>query len=266
MRTRARRCLGTAAVALVASLGIGASAQASSHTIRGCIAPDDNWVLHVIGTHATCPVQPAVYITWSQDGIPGRRGLRGLTGNTGPTGPRGPTGPKGPTGDTGAQGIQGQTGATGAKGALGDTGDTGSIGPKGATGDAGPQGATGQQGPTGSTGAQGATGDQGATGSQGPAGTSGISNYSVQVATGTLSTTVGQSAVETLTATCPNGTQVFGGGASSVSQEAYLRDSQPGYSGGQTSNDWTATWLVKARNAQGDTFSLDVVAYCGNIG
>ena len=107
----------------------------------------------------------------------GGTGSTGATGPTGDTGPTGPTGGTGATGDTGPTGSTGETGATGPTGSTGDTGPTGSTGdtgPTGSTGETGPTGSTGDTGPTGSTGDTGATGATGETGPTGPTGATGV--------------------------------------------------------------------------------------------
>lgn len=101
----------------------------------------------------------------------------------------GAVGPEGPKGDTGAQGDKGDTGAQGPKG---DKGNTGAQGPKGDKGD---------------TGAQGPKGDKGDTGAQG---SPGISGYII-VAQQRTDTVKGWD-WRGITATCPSGKKVIGGG------------------------------------------------------
>jgi hypothetical protein len=84
-----------------------------------------------------------------------------------------------------------------------------------------------------------------------------------------VTTTVGQGQSFIIAASCPAGTQLLGGGATSVSQEADIvsdiASSAPLVSNGQPTNTWTALFKVDGQNALGDTFQIDVVAYCGNI-
>jgi hypothetical protein len=89
-------------------------------------------------------------------------------------------------------------------------------GPQGVPGPAGPQGAQGDTGPQGPQGAQGEEGPQGvpgptgATGPQGPAGASGLSGYEIVQVTGPVGTEFQR--IEVLTASCPAGKKVLGGG------------------------------------------------------
>ena len=81
-----------------------------------------------------------------------------------------------------------------------------------------------------------------------------------------MSTTQGQQDSGTVSASCPDGTQLLGGGATAGSQEADIISSGPGYSSGQTNEVWSALFNVQAANAEGDTFQIYAFAYCGNIG
>ena len=84
-------------------------------------------------------------------------------------------------------------------------GPTGPIGPQGP---AGTPGADGAQGPAGTPGADGAQGPAGATGPQGATGTNGVSGW--QLIPGTPSGDIEN--VRTVTASCPAGKKVVGGG------------------------------------------------------
>jgi hypothetical protein len=86
-----------------------------------------------------------------------------------------------------------------------DTADVtiGTVGPKGDTGDQGP---VGPQGPKGATGGQGPQGIQGPKGPTGPAGIVGFTTVSAS------STGISESALKTVTAMCPAGSRVTGGG------------------------------------------------------
>jgi hypothetical protein len=109
---------------------------------------------------------------------------QGVKGDTGATGSQGPSGPTGPQGPSGPQGLQGPSGPAGADGAPGATGPSGPSGPQGAKGDKGDQGIQGPPGPTGFTG------------------------YEVVNAT----EGPGPFAGFTVTAECPSGKRVLGGG------------------------------------------------------
>lgn len=170
----------------------------------------------------------------------------------------------GPVGAVGATGPTGATGDTGPTGPTGATGDTGPTGPTGLTGDTGPTGPTGPTGATGTTGATGATGPIGDTGPSGPAGTPGISGLQVITNTGNFSCTYGGTCQPYLTAYCPVGTVLIGGGASSRYGGAYLYGSGPLVSGGITYNIWEADWLVRSDAGDGNSYEYDVVAYCVN--
>ena len=108
---------------------------------------------------------------------------------------------------TGAQGLPGADGANGAAGAQGLPGADGAQGPKG---DTGATGAQGLQGLPGAAGAQGPKGDTGATGAQGIQGPAGPHATFTRVE-GTISANDSTSP-KTVTATCPNGGVVVGGG------------------------------------------------------
>ena len=264
MKAPVGRSLAVAAtVAIAACAGAVVDAQAAgSGAIRGCVAPGDSGQLYILGPHGGCPLHPAVHLSWSRTGARGERGQRGLTGDTGPAGSQGPPGPQGTTGDTGAQGAPGPTGDSGPAGGVGNPGNAGATGSAGPVGAAG---APGSSGPAGDSGQSGAAGPAGAAGATGAAGNSGIDNYSVQVGAESVTTTVGQGESFIITASCPAGTQLLGGGATSVSQEVDMVSSAPLVSNGQPTDTWTALFKVKGENAQGDTFQIDAVAYCGNI-
>ena len=264
MKAPVGRSLAVAAtVAIAACAGAAVDAQAAgSGAIRGCVAPGDSGQLYILGPHGGCPLHPAVHLSWSRSGARGERGQRGLTGDTGPAGSQGPRGPQGTTGDTGPQGTPGPTGNPGPAGGVGNRGNAGATGSAGAVGAAG---APGSSGPAGDSGQPGAAGPAGAAGATGAAGNSGIDNYSVQVGAESVTTTVGQGESFIITASCPAGTQLLGGGATSVSQEVDMVSSAPLVSNGQPTSTWTALFKVKGENAQGDTFQIDAVAYCGNI-
>ena len=107
----------------------------------------------------------------------------------GPTGPTGPTGPAGATGPMGPQGLQGATG------------------PQGIAGPVGPMGPMGPMGPAGVPGAAGPAGPPGATGATGAAGTA----HTQVVSADSEELQDGDNFVH-ITARCPPGEQVTGGG------------------------------------------------------
>jgi hypothetical protein len=123
----------------------------------------------------------------------------------------------------------------------------GQVGPKGEKGDSGERGE------------KGAKGDKGATGAPGPAGPPGTSGYQVvQAVSGPLAKTV----YTTVTATCPGGKKVVGGGAfvngvAPNGQAASLIDSRPAGS----NNAWEATMANPLK------LSSNLVAYaiCANV-
>ncbi len=192
---------GRAALAVVAVLAIGGTANAATDLIDGSQIED--------GTITTAKIKPnsigperlkngAVTVRKLAPGVRalmgasaagptgapgpgGAPGSPGATGSAGATGPDGATGQQGAAGSAGATGPDGATGQQGAAGSAGATGPDGATGHQGAAGSAGatgPDGATGQQGAAGSAGAtgpDGATGQQGAAGSAGATGPTGAS-------------------------------------------------------------------------------------------
>jgi Collagen triple helix repeat (20 copies) len=144
-----------------------------------------------------------------------------------------------PVGQRGAPGAQGDLGAQGAAGPQGPPGPIGNPGP------AGPRGPQGPQGPPGSPGPQGDTGPIGDTGQPG------ISNYQ-HVFVNTQMTARNQS----ITAHCPPGTRILGGGASANSERVTFVASQP-------TADSTG-WLVEAAaDAAGPLIAADAI--CGTV-
>ena len=113
--------------------------------------------------------------------------------------------PSGAQGARGAVGPQGLPGATGPEGARGPAGPQG---PDGLAGARGSNGSTGPQGPEGPAGAQGPAGAEGPAGAQGPKGDSGTAHTALAQNT----TVVQPGADVVISATCPAGTTVTGGG------------------------------------------------------
>jgi hypothetical protein len=138
------------------------------------------------------------------------RGTRAVVLGRGALGPHGPRGP---------QGLPGATGATGSAGATGPTGP--GVGATGSTGPTGPSGAAGVTGPTGPTGA-GATGASGASGPTGVTGATGVNVFH-------MVTSAPTSVDATITALCPPGEVVTGGGYTGTALS--ITNSRPNVSG-----------------------------------
>ena len=135
-----------------------------------------------------------------KDGAPGQPGSVPSELPPGPTGPKGATGAAGPPGEPGAAGTPGETGTAGAAGLAGAAGASGEIGAKGATGAKGETGGRGDPGPPGPAGAVGPTG---------PAGPA-----APPLATQTITAVSAFDALldKQVTANCPAGTTLTGGG------------------------------------------------------
>lgn len=153
----------------------------------------------------------------------------------------------------GPQGLQGPAGEPGPQG---PPGEQGLQGPQGLQGEPGPQGPPGEQGPQGIQGEPGKTGPMGP---QGPEGPPGISGYEVVVVQ--QSTT---SSSFMLSADCPAGKRLLGGGAGLV-----------GYQGGMNPNDFRlmqsmqtsdTRWSVWAMfGTSGLEWSLQIRAVCAYV-
>jgi hypothetical protein len=210
----------------------------------------------------------------------GSAGATGTAGVDGPAGPQGETGAKGDTGDTGPEGQQGETGPQGADGPPGEDGAPGPAGPAGAdgapgapgpTGETGPQGpagqagATGAQGPPGATGPQGlpgATGPQGLPGATGPQGPTGPAASQVTSNSG-VSTSPQLDTTVTVTASCPAGKALLGGGAQATNSDAThparvaIVRSSPG-----SASSWTATGVISAGLGAPNAMTVTAYAVC----
>ena len=103
---------------------------------------------------------------------------------------------------------------------------------------AGPAGARGEQGLPGAAGQRGPTGPPGPSGARGPVGTSGISGWQYVVSPGT-NIPVGKR--YSATVECPKGKRALGGGVSTSSALADVRQSAPTNNG--------AAWLGTAANS-----------------
>ncbi|HEX4305079.1 MAG TPA: hypothetical protein VHZ54_03505 [Solirubrobacterales bacterium] len=88
----------------------------------------------------------------------------------------------------------------------------------------GPVGAAGTTGPVGPTGPQGPQGKEGPRGGQGEPGTPALSGYTVVHESANMQATY---IIETVTATCPGGEHVFGGGGGSFNDHLLVRSSTP---------------------------------------
>ena len=138
-------------------------------------------------------------------------------------------------------GPRGPQGADGASGPQGPAGPPGLAGLQGPTGPPGPQGQQGPQGPPG------ASGPQGDTGPIGPTGVPGISQYAHVFKNKQMA-----GVNDAVTATCPAGTKIIGGGASSNSARVTIINSQP-------TPDETG-WLVTATaDAAGPLIAADAI-------
>jgi hypothetical protein len=166
----------------------------------------------------------------------------------GEQGPPGPPGPKGDTGPPGPPGPKGEDGANGPPGPIGPAGPPGEDGAAGATGPAGP---AGEKGETGATGAPGPAGETGATGPAGP-----TQSLNVQQVQGT-NTLVFPGAIVSVTANCPSGTVVTGGGYSKTN--ANLEFLEEGSANSQHS------WSVVVWNTGAVSTNIVVRAECASL-
>jgi hypothetical protein len=123
------------------------------------------------------------------------------------------------------------------------------------TGKRGPAGPQGDRGPAGARGAKGATGPAGPDGSRGPTGRPGISGWEYVVSPGTL---VPQNTRKTASVDCPDGKRALGGGVSTSSGLADVRESAPPNNGAgwvgtvahtsiNTSPDRMYVWVICAK-------------------
>jgi hypothetical protein len=193
-------------------------------------------------------------------GSKGDTGAAGSKGDTGAIGPKGDTGDVGPKGDTGAVGPKGDTGAAGPKG---DTGLAGPVGPQGEVGPPGPAGSTGPKGDTGATGAIGATGPQGPMGLMGPVGPQGLPGVSGYFIASTPSTTVtvAGNSTTSMSASCPAGKNVIGGGYESAQAAATNYAVHPVSMFPSAADTWRVTLRVSGIN-NAVTITFRVYAIC----
>jgi hypothetical protein len=231
--------------------------------IRGASEKDRGFFNMNVGTPGQGPAGPAGPAGPQGDtgaagpkGDTGAVGPKGDTGAAGPTGEAGAAGPAGPKGDTGAVGPQGEVGPmgpTGLAGAAGPQGEAGPVGPMGPAGAVGPQGAMGPKGDTGATGAQG---PMGLMGPLGPQGLPGVSGYQI-VSTPITSVSINGNSTTTLTATCPAGKNVIGGGYESSTGAFVLH---PVAMFPSAADAWRVTLRLSQTTAM--TFTFRVYAIC----
>jgi Collagen triple helix repeat (20 copies) len=127
----------------------------------------------------------------------------------------------------------------------------GRRGPAGPAGQTGPAGATGPQGPAGSTGPRGAAGPAGPTGPAGPINLS-YPETAVSVAAG---------ASDTEAATCPAGTVVTGGGASTDSTDPAVDISESDWGSSATGGP-PDVWFATVHNGSAAALTFFVDAIC----
>jgi hypothetical protein len=188
-------------------------------------------------------------------GDTGAAGSKGDTGAAGPKGDAGVAGPVGPQGEVGPAGPIGPTGAVGPQGEVGPAGATGAVGPKGDTGATGPKGDTG---PTGAAGLQGPMGPQGLMGPLGPQGLPGVGGYYIASTAPTTVTLLTANTTTTLTATCPAGKNVIGGGYESSLLNFVLH---PVAMFPVAPDSWRVTLRLSGTNSA-VTFTFRVYAIC----
>lgn len=101
----------------------------------------------------------------------------------------------------------------------------------------------------------GATGPTGPTGPKGPTGPAGITNTVVVKTDGS----VAAGATSTVTATCPSGDHVTGGGYGGASSMVIVEAQSPVTPTGQTTPD---AWAVQAMNGTGAAATVSAYAVC----
>jgi hypothetical protein len=143
----------------------------------------------------------------------------------------------------------------GTKGPAGPQGPVGATGLEGARGPAGPEGPQGPQGPAGATGVTGATGPRGPAG---PQGSSGIVDFKVVFSD---SASVPSGTVGTVTALCPPGYAVLGGGGGgNISSGLVVQESKPIDIVGSG-----RAWWFKATNESGTSIRIHAIANCADL-
>ena len=135
---------------------------------------------------------------------------------------------------------------------------SGLIGPTGPQGPQGPQGPDGPRGATGPQGPQGPQGVQGVQGAVGPAGAPFAATMCQNVA-GTAATP--SSAFTHVTATCPSGTRVVGGGPS-YSSWSSTSHCVPFRSYPSNATSWTCSWYGQDSENCSGAGGLNCTAVC----
>ena len=148
-------------------------------------------------------------------------------------------------------GARGPQGAAGTPGATGPAGADGQDGAPGATGATGPAGAQGIQGQPGATGPEGPRGFQGVQGVPGVSGIQRVAAYVDYV----------NSEYHSVTATCPAGKKVIGGG---VWTSTYLNESDLEVNNSYPTDDLSG-WSVKVRFEGDRPWSAGAIAICAYV-
>jgi hypothetical protein len=131
-------------------------------------------------------------------------------------------------------------------------GVAGPPGPQGPKGDPGPPGPPGPKGAAGAKGAPGPAGPAGPTGPAGPGGPSGITGLEYVVSQGI---DVPQGMRQDDTVVCPAGKRALGGGVSTASELAEVRQSAPLNNG----RGWAGTVAHQSINTQPDRMYVWVI-------
>ncbi|HEX3737346.1 MAG TPA: hypothetical protein VHV53_07360 [Solirubrobacterales bacterium] len=118
----------------------------------------------------------------------------------------------------------------------------------------GPAGAVGATGPIGPTGPQGPQGKEGPRGVEGEPGRPALTNYTVVHESATMQSSY---IIETVTATCPAGDQVFGGGGGSFNNHLLVRSSAP-----SGENAWQVIVATVSDAAVGTESTVYAYAIC----
>jgi hypothetical protein len=196
-------------------------------------------------------------------GAAGPQGPAGLDGAVGSAGPQGPAGLDGVAGPQGPAGLDGAAGPAGPQGLVGPQGPAGPDGAPGAAGPMGPQGPQGNGGPAGPAGPAGSPGTQGVPGVAGPMGpmgpqglAGGVTGYELV----SVSSANNDVSPKSLTATCPAGKVVMGGGAVNNATSNIVLD----LNGPAGNNAWSAR-MTKFLGGGNFDWTLTVSAICGTV-
>jgi len=289
----------------VAWAGTTSSRKGGSHVIHACVQPaqggDTAREISLPSRGESCP-KGDIPISWNERGRPGRRGAKGAAGAMGASGPQGTpgaqgtTGARGETGPQGLQGRQGETGAIGPRGATGPQGTTGEAGrtvlngkgapsestgsegdfyidtttaaiwgPKGASGWSG-TGPTSLVGPPGVEGKPGLQGEKGEPGPEGKQGEPGISGYEVVHKSIAVSLpNNGETQNPYVTAECPVGKSVLGGGGYMSGVGGYVVNDGPIVVSGTVYGEWEVFAVAHNESGGAESGELTAVVYCGYV-